>query len=80
MGPQVRGKEYEIVFDHMHDESIPDHPSYDMDEQPTVVLIDDIEQRNHQPVAKTNHHSQIQKHKSKERNASLLNSSALSRD
>ena len=42
--------DYEIVFDHMHEDSIPDNPSYDMEEQPTVVLIDDF----------SNHHMNAQ--------------------
>ena len=33
--------DYEIVFDHLNEDSIPDHQSYDMDEQPTVVFVDD---------------------------------------
>ena len=32
--PSQKGSanDYEIVFDHMNDESMPDHPSYDMEE------------------------------------------------
>lgn len=41
-GVAVNDNDYEIVFDHMHEDSIPDNTSYDMEEQPTVVLIDDF--------------------------------------
>ena len=40
--PHRRTDDYEIVFDHLHEDSIPDNPSYDMEEQPTVVLVDDF--------------------------------------
>ena len=71
MSPQATANDYEIVFDHLHEDSIPDHPSYDMEEQPTVVLIEDM--HTHEIISRGHH-------KSKERNASILNSSALSRD
>jgi hypothetical protein len=56
----------------MNDDSMPDHPSYDMEEQPTIVLVEEMHP--HEMILHQN------RHKSKERNASLLNSSAFSRD
>ena len=53
-----------------------------MDEQPTVMLVKDLSRQKliaQQPSPGMAHHT-IQKHKSKERNASLLNASALSRE
>ena len=32
---------YEMVFDHLNEDSIHDHTSNDMDEQPTVMLVED---------------------------------------
>ena len=36
------GRDYEIVFDHMNEDSMPENPSYDMEEQPTVVLVEEM--------------------------------------
>ena len=59
-----------MVFDHMNEDSMPEQPSCDLEEQPTVVLVEEMNPRE----------MLNPRHKSKERNASLLNSSALSRD
>ena len=37
-----RGNDYEIVFDHLQPHHEDSHPSYDLEEQPTVVYVDDM--------------------------------------
>lgn len=58
----------------MNEDSLPENPSYDLEEQPTVVLVEEVHP--HEVMGQNRNGG----HKSKERNASLLNSSALSRD
>ena len=36
--------DYEIVFDHLQPHHEDSHPSYDLEEQPTVVYVDDMGQ------------------------------------
>lgn len=58
----------------MNEDSLPENLSYDMEEQPTVVLVEEMHP--HEVIGQNRNGV----HKSKERNASLLNSSALSRE
>lgn len=41
---RVPQNDYEIVFDHLNEDSIPDHHSFDLDEQPTVLYVDNFHQ------------------------------------
>jgi len=34
--------DYEIVFDHLQEDSIPDH-SYEMEEQPTLMMVEEFQ-------------------------------------
>ena len=74
------GSDYEIVFDHMNEDSMPESASYDLEEQPTVMLVEEMHPHEVLAHSSSTNNTAITTHKSKERNASLLNASSLGRE